>query len=177
MYFIPINGVGGGARVLVPLAMPVTVVHPRFVNRGPKRGSEAAERGEGVGSRYRDFFIYLCMKTAFSCILNAIIGCVGVKWNRAIFQSMGGGGGTWDLPTEGQSEGVGGGCGRGKLPSQGIFLCLRTKGVGGIMFSGCPFVRIFFCLRNNSSVTWWNFTNLGQKVYLGAQNAVQCKQN
>ena len=32
------------------------------------------------------------MKTAFSCILNAIIGCVGVKWNRAIFQSMGGGG-------------------------------------------------------------------------------------
>ena len=87
------QSMGGGARVLVPLAMPVTVVHPRFVNRGPKRGSEVVERGEGVGRRYRDFLFYLCMKTAFSCILNAIIGCVGVQWNRAIFQSMGGGGG------------------------------------------------------------------------------------
>ena len=132
---------GGGARVLVPLAMPVTVVHPRFVNRGPKRGSGA---GGGCWKAIQRFFFYSCMKTAFSCILNAIIGCVGVKWNRAIFQSMGGGGGTWDLPTEGQSEGVGGGCGRGKLPSQGRFLCLRTEGAGGIMFSGCPSVRIFF---------------------------------
>ena len=28
--------------------MPVTVVQPGFVNRGPKRGSEATKRGEGV---------------------------------------------------------------------------------------------------------------------------------
>ena len=68
--------------MIVPLVMPVTVVQPRFVNRGPKRGSEATERGEGVGRRYRDCFTAwvcvdlhcpVCMKTAFSCILNAII--------------------------------------------------------------------------------------------------------
>ena len=44
---------------------------------GPKRGSEATERGEGVGGRVvflREIFKEnVCMKTAFSCTLNAII--------------------------------------------------------------------------------------------------------
>ena len=37
---------------LCPLAMPVTVVQPGFVNRGPKRVSEATKRGEGVGGGF-----------------------------------------------------------------------------------------------------------------------------
>ena len=49
-YFTPIKG--AGAWPLVPLAIPVTVVQPGFVNRGPKRGSEATERGEGVGGGF-----------------------------------------------------------------------------------------------------------------------------
>ena len=59
-----------------------------------------------------------------------------------------------------------------KWYSQKIFLCLRTEGSGGIMFSGCPSVRPsgcssgFFRLRDNSSITWWNFIKLGQKVKL-----------
>ena len=59
--------------------MPVTVVQPGFVNRGPKRGSEATKRGEGVGGGFPPptvgiFFVVekLGMKTAFSCTLNAI---------------------------------------------------------------------------------------------------------
>ena len=43
---------GGGAWALVPLAMPVTVVQPGFVNGVPKRGSEATELGEGVGGGF-----------------------------------------------------------------------------------------------------------------------------
>ena len=36
------------------------------------------------------------------------------------------------------------------------------------MFPGCPSVRPsgFFRLRDNSSITWWNFIKLGQKVKL-----------
>ena len=30
---------------------------------------------------------------------------------------------------------------------QGRFLCLRTEGAGGIMFPGCPSVRIFLLTR------------------------------
>ena len=44
--------------------MPVTVVQPRFVNGGPKRGGEATERGEGV------IFQNFCLKTAFSGTLD-----------------------------------------------------------------------------------------------------------
>ena len=44
---------GAGAWPLVPLAMPVTVVQPGFVNGGPKRGSEATKWGiEGVGGGF-----------------------------------------------------------------------------------------------------------------------------
>ena len=68
-----------GARVLVPLiAMPVTVVQPGL---STGRQSEGAKRPSGgrvweVGypptvGRY--FFETSCMKTAFSCALNAII--------------------------------------------------------------------------------------------------------
>ena len=58
--------------------MPVTVVQPGFVNGGPKRGSEATERGEGVGGGFppshgREIFQNLCLKTAFSCTLDTFI--------------------------------------------------------------------------------------------------------
>ena len=43
---------GAGHEPLCPLAVPVTVVQPGFVNGGPKRGSEATERGEGVGGGF-----------------------------------------------------------------------------------------------------------------------------
>ena len=45
LIFLPNEGRGHGP--LYPLAMPVPVVQPGFVNLGSKRGSEAAERGEG----------------------------------------------------------------------------------------------------------------------------------
>ena len=51
--FTPIKGEHGP---LCPLAMPVTVVQPGFVNGGggggAKRRSEATERGEGVGGGF-----------------------------------------------------------------------------------------------------------------------------
>ena len=58
--------------------MPVTVVQPGFVNGGPKRGSEATERGrvwEGVSPSHgrREMFQNLCLKTAFSCTLDTFI--------------------------------------------------------------------------------------------------------
>ena len=61
-YFTPIKG--AEACPLVPLAMPVTVVQPRFVNGGPKGGGEATERGEGV------IFQNVCLKTEFSGTLD-----------------------------------------------------------------------------------------------------------
>ena len=79
-YFTPIKG--AGAWPLVPLAMPVTVVQPGFVNVGPKRGSEATERGQGVvggmwegesPSHGREIFQNLCLKTTFSCTLDTFI--------------------------------------------------------------------------------------------------------
>ena len=66
----------------MPLAMPVTVVQPGFVNGGPKRGSKATERGrvwEGVSpSHGREIFQNLCLKTAFSCTLDPVLGVVNV---------------------------------------------------------------------------------------------------
>ena len=44
----------------------------RICQRGPKRGSEATERGEGVAPTVGRFFENSCMKTAFSCTLNTI---------------------------------------------------------------------------------------------------------
>ena len=66
---------------LCPLGMPVTVLSAaRICQRGPKRGSEATERGAGCGRGVPPptvgrFFVVenSCMKTAFSCSLNAII--------------------------------------------------------------------------------------------------------
>ena len=51
------------------------------------------------------------------------------------------------------------------------FFMPPTEGAGGIMFPGCPSVRPdvrpdVFRLRDNSSITWWNFIKLGQKVKL-----------
>ena len=52
-------GGGGGERwgiVFLDLAIPVTVMQPGFVDRGPKRWSEATERGGGCGRRdFRKF--------------------------------------------------------------------------------------------------------------------------
>ena len=54
-----------------------------------------------------------------------------------------------------------------------VFMPLhRTEGAGGIMFPGCPSVRpdvcpdFFVYAIYNSSITWWNFIKLGQKVKL-----------
>ena len=81
----------------------------------------------------------VCMKTAFSCILNAIIGCVGVKWNRAIFQSMGGHGICQQRAKAREwGEGVGGGNSPLKVDLYVFRLSVRPD---------------FVCLRNNSSVT------------------------
>ena len=43
------QGGGGGHGPLCPLAMPMTVVQPGFVNGRPKRGSKSTERGGGCG--------------------------------------------------------------------------------------------------------------------------------
>ena len=89
--FTPIKG--AGAWPLVSPAMPVTVVRPGFVNGEPKRGSEATERGEGVGGAFppshsREIFENSCMKVAFSCTLNTIIRgslCSGVDQFPTLF--------------------------------------------------------------------------------------------
>ena len=78
-----------------PSAIPVTVMQPGFVNRGPTRGSEATHG--------REIFENLCMKTASSLHIKCHRGryCDGgidqsptppfLKF--LLFQSMGGGGG------------------------------------------------------------------------------------
>ena len=43
---------------------------------------------------------------------------------------------------------------------------LRSRGGGGGGGASPPLWLDVFCLRDNSSVTWWNFINLGQKVKL-----------
>ena len=66
---------------------------------GPKRGSEATERGEGVvggcpPSHGREIFVVeiSCIKMSFFCTLNAIMGAGGggvgyVKWHIYMYQS------------------------------------------------------------------------------------------
>ena len=112
IYHIPtkINEVGGRWHGrLCPLAIPVTVVQPWFVNGGRKLGSESTERWEGVGgvpSPCRRFFFLPCMKTAFSCTFNAVIrGKVIVKCHTPLpyspllifFNQINGGEGAWAL--------------------------------------------------------------------------------
>ena len=69
---------GGGGWALLPLAMQVTVVQPRFANRGPKReakrpsGGGGVRGGGGFPSHCREIFENSGMKTTFSCTLNAI---------------------------------------------------------------------------------------------------------
>ena len=64
----------------------------RICQRGPTRGSEATERGEGVGGGFpppmhgREIFDNSCMKTAFSCTLNTIIrGSLCTGTNSLLF--------------------------------------------------------------------------------------------
>ena len=59
-YFVLLHSRGGGHGPLSPLAMPVPVVQPGFINLGSKRGSKATERGEGVGGGFlpdREIFL------------------------------------------------------------------------------------------------------------------------
>ena len=75
------------------LVIPVTVVQPRFVNGGIVRGSEATERGEGVGGGFppsdgRELFLNMCLKLAFSCTLDTIIRgslCTGIDQFPTLF--------------------------------------------------------------------------------------------
>ena len=77
MYFIPINAGGGGGGGLDPcvsLSYASDSGAARICQRGPKRGSEATGRGEGMGGGFspshgREIFFFenLCMKIAFAC--------------------------------------------------------------------------------------------------------------
>merc|ERR1712074_66870 len=72
LFYSPINGDGGMAPLCI-LAIPVTVVQPRFVN-----GDKARERSDRARG---DFFPNLCMKLAFFCTLDTIIRgslCIGI---------------------------------------------------------------------------------------------------
>ena len=56
------NQGGGGMAPCALSYMPVTVVQLGFVNGGPKRGSEATERGEGPPPKVgRFFFLKMCV--------------------------------------------------------------------------------------------------------------------
>ena len=62
----------------------------RICQRGPKRGSEATERGEDVvsPSHGREIFENSCMKTKFSCTLDTIIRgslCTGIDQFPTLF--------------------------------------------------------------------------------------------
>ena len=85
-FFTPIKGTG--TCPLVPLAMPVTVVQPGFVNGGQSEGAKRRSGGrvwEG-GSHGREIFENSCMKTACSCTLNTIIrGSLCTGTNSLLF--------------------------------------------------------------------------------------------
>ena len=51
---------GGGGTSACALSYASDSGAPTICQQGPKRGSEAAERGEGVGRRYRIFF-FICV--------------------------------------------------------------------------------------------------------------------
>ena len=79
----------------------MTMVQPEFVKGGGGKVRERSDRAEGVFPSYgREIcFFNSCMKTAFSCTLNAIIRsilCSGIDQFPTIFfthRSTGGGGG------------------------------------------------------------------------------------
>ena len=73
---------GAGAWPFVPLAMPVTVVQPGFV-RGAKAREQSDRAGGGCGRGFplptgKEIFKNLCLKTAFSCTLDPLLGVVYV---------------------------------------------------------------------------------------------------
>ena len=78
------QGGGGVGGPLYPLAMPVPVVQPGFVNHRVK--ARVWERGFPPPTVGRFFFVEnSCMKLAFSCTLNAIIrGYSYVRWHIPI---------------------------------------------------------------------------------------------
>ena len=88
LFYSPINGGGGGGGMapLCILAIPVTVVQPRFVNGGRARGGCFPPPTVG-----RFFFQNLCLKLAFSCTLDTIIRgslCTGIDQFPYSFSSF-----------------------------------------------------------------------------------------
>ena len=86
-------GRGGGHDPLVHLSYSSNSGAAKICQRGAKRGSEATERGEGVGrgfppSHGREIFQNLWMKLAFSCTLDTIIRgslCTGIDQFPTLF--------------------------------------------------------------------------------------------
>ena len=77
---------GAGAWTLVPLSCASASGAAKICQRGPKRINPAG--GGGVPSHGREIFDNLCMKTAFSCTLTAIIRgslCSGIDQFPTIF--------------------------------------------------------------------------------------------
>ena len=71
------------------IAVAVTAVQPRFVNGGPKRGSGWRVFPPSHGRKI--FENNSCMKTTFSCTLNAIIRgslCSGIDQLPTLFLSL-----------------------------------------------------------------------------------------
>ena len=74
------RSMGEGMAPLCILAIPVTVVQPRFVNGGKAR--ERSDRARG------DCFPNLCMKLTFFCTLDTIIRgslCTGIDQFLSLF--------------------------------------------------------------------------------------------
>ena len=90
LFYSPINGGGGGMAPLCILAIPVTVVQPRFVNGGKARERSDRARGrvweQAFPSHGREIFQNLCMKLAFSCTLDTIIR--GMYWHIDQFPTL-----------------------------------------------------------------------------------------
>ena len=82
------GGGGGGIAPLCILAIPVTVVQPRFVNGGKARERSDRARGGFPPSHGREIFQNLCMKLAFSYTLDTIIRgslCTGMDQFPTLF--------------------------------------------------------------------------------------------
>ena len=79
LIFILLQSRGRGHGPLCPSAVPVTVVQPGIVNGGQRKGAKRPSGGGGGGGKgvppptVGRFYENSCMKTAFSCTLNAIV--------------------------------------------------------------------------------------------------------
>ena len=149
-----------GAWGLMPISYAVTVVQPGFVNRRPKRGSEATKRGRVWFSPSHDrdiFFENSCMKMEFSCTLNPIISGVGyVKWHRPIpystlfsFIPINGGGGGDMCPS---ALSYASDSGAAKICQQGVKARERSDRAGEGCGRGVPLPRYIWRFFYNSGI-------------------------